>query len=342
MPDDLRAGTAPLELWQPGSKRITDARENNFWSEYGYHHSETVLRNRPVVFAIEGTNYCNIKCVMCPRGEPDIMTRELGHMSTELLERIVNQADFFTEPAWLHWFGEPLMNPNIWEHIAIAKRKVTNLGLSTNATLLTSENSDRLLRSGIDTVMVAIDGASKSVYENVRKSLRFSFEDVQANVEQFLSKKRARQQKTPLVYLSMIEMQETQPEFQDFYEYWRAMGADEVMLKPYGNWAGQDEEFNKLATLTDQTGFRTPRAHPCKTLWQSLVIAWDGRVVPCCYDYDAKEVLGDLRFQTLDEIWNGPAYVSLRRRELAGRNNSPLCAYCTQAPGHQRDRNWGN
>ena len=86
---------------------------------------------------------------------------------------------------------------------------------------------------------------------------------------------------------------------------------------------------------------KIPRKHPCKTLWHNLVIAWDGRVLPCCFDFDAKSVMGDIRVQTLDEIWNGPAYVKLRQLELQGRNNTPLCANCTQAPGHERDPHWG-
>ena len=61
---------------------------NDFWREYGYHHGSTVLRNHPEVFAIESTNYCNLRCVMCPRGEPDIMERDLGNMSDELFQKI--------------------------------------------------------------------------------------------------------------------------------------------------------------------------------------------------------------------------------------------------------------
>ena len=64
------------------------------------------------------------------------------------------------------------------------------------------------------------------------------------------------------------------------------------------------------------------------------MVTWDGRVVPCCFDFDAKVVLGDLKTQTMEEIWNGPAYIELRKAELEGRNRSELCANCNQAPGH--------
>src|SRR5204863_9196109 len=104
--------------------------DNAFWRDYAYHHGEAVLRNLPDVFAIESTNYCNIKCIMCPRGEPDSMTRSVGHIDNAWFKKILDDAVFFSSRCWFHWFGEPLMNPRLFEQIAVAKRKVPNLGLS--------------------------------------------------------------------------------------------------------------------------------------------------------------------------------------------------------------------
>src|SRR5713101_1362821 len=143
-------------------------RYNRFWRDYGYHHGKVKLRNLPEVFAIESTNYCNLRCVMCPRGEPDIMTRPLGHMSDALFRKVLDAADFFTEPCWFHWFGEPLMHPRLFEQIAYAKsRGVPNLGISTNATLLNAKRAEAVLQSPLDTIMIAIDGTRKEVYEKI-------------------------------------------------------------------------------------------------------------------------------------------------------------------------------
>jgi radical SAM protein with 4Fe4S-binding SPASM domain len=313
--------------------------ENAYWADYGYHRGEVTLRNLPEVFAIESTNYCNLKCIMCPRGEPDIMTRGLGHMDTALFERILDDATFFTSPSWFHWFGEPLINPRLFEQIGLAKRKVPNLGISTNATLLNDRNIDLILNSGLDTMIVALDGATKAVYERVRKG-NFEFERVRDNVIRFLQRKRDLGKSKPHTILSIIVMEETAQDVELFRAEWTARGADEILIKQFTDWAGQDQNITELALASQRPAFKLPRLHPCKYLWQSLVIAWDGRVVPCCYDYDAKMVLGNLRENTLAEIWNGPAYVALRQAELAGQNNSALCASCSQAPGHPRDPNW--
>jgi radical SAM protein with 4Fe4S-binding SPASM domain len=313
----------------------SSAEQNWVDAEIAYHRREVVLRSKPEVVAIESTNYCNIKCIMCPRGEPDLMRRELGHMQPAVLGRIIEQIEFFGEPTWLHWFGEPLMNPSIFEQIKIAKRRISNVGISTNATLLRPQAQLNILNSGLDTIMIAIDGATAEVYENVRKSERFEFEQVRENAEQFLALRRARGQTTPFVVLSIIAMDITSPDLEAFRDYWEARGADQVIFKPYANWGGQySDVIDDLGAIKPRAASGSPREHPCKLMWQSMVVAWDGKVVPCCYDYDAKMVMGDLTTQTAEEIWNSPAYVELRRAELEGRNNSALCANCTLAPGH--------
>lgn len=321
--------------------RPLTASENQYWRDYGYHRSETVLRNLPEIFAIESTNYCNLQCIMCPRGEPDVMTRPLGHMGTALFEKILDEAVFFCSPCWLHWFGEPLMNPKLFEQIEVAKKKVPNLGISTNATLLTEEKTNALLDSGIDTVMIAIDGATADVYERVRKSPTFTFEEVTANAEHFLAAKRSRKTNTPRVILSIITMKETEQELEQFRAHWIARGANRINIKLLTTWGAQTSDFIDLATDAKRATLGRPRPFPCKALWSSLVVTWDGRVVPCCFDYDAKMVMGDLKTSSLAEIWNSPAYVEARRAELEGRNDSPLCANCSEAPGHERDSNWG-
>ena len=77
---------------------VSDLDRNRFLSELAYNRDDVVLENLPEVFGIESTNYCNIKCIMCPRGEPDLMRRPLGHMNNDLLASIVDQAPFFTAP----------------------------------------------------------------------------------------------------------------------------------------------------------------------------------------------------------------------------------------------------
>lgn len=314
-------------------------RLNDFWREYGYHHGHVRLRNDPAVFAIESTNRCNLRCVMCPRGEPDVMTRELGTMSDEVFVKVLDDARYFTDPCWFHWFGEPLLHPRLFEQIEMAKsRGVPNLGISTNGTLLDDRRAAAVLESPLDTLKIAIDGTTKEVYERIRLSSQHEFEEVVENARSFLARRRSLSRSKPHTILSIIVMDETRAQLDQFRTFWLGAGADEVLFKPFTTWGNQ---FEGLTPLVERGGVDAqPRQQPCYFLWESLVVSWNGLVVPCCYDYDAKEVLGDVTHQTLREIWNGEAYQRLRSNELAGCNDSSLCAGCDQAPSHRRQPLW--
>jgi len=316
--------------------------QNQFWRNYGYHHGWSKLRNLPEVFAIESTNYCNLRCVMCPRGEPDIMERSLGSMTDDLFAKILDDIDFYKEPCWFHWFGEPLMNPRLFHQIEMAKSKgVPDLGISTNATLLDEKKSQAILDSGLDTILIAVDGASKEVYEKVRLSSTFTFERVCENVRGFLDLRKQLGRSKPKVTLSIIVMEETKSQLELFKQTWLAAGADEIMFKPFVTWGNQDPQFVQLASIDSRAEHQQRlREHPCFMLWESVVIAWDGRVVPCCYDFDASVTLGDLKKQSLREIWNGEAYVAMRTKELNGCNDTSLCRNCNQALGFRQNPSW--
>ena len=312
---------------------------NRAWANYAYHRGETVVWSMPEVFAIESTNYCNLQCVMCPRGEPDLMDRRLGSMDDALFRRIIDETEFYTDPCWFHWFGEPLMHAGLFGQIEYAKRAgVPNLAISTNATLLGRKNAAAVLDSQLDRILIAVDGARKETYEAVRKSATFTFEEVRENIEQFLALKARRGQTTPHTTLSIIVMEDNKDQLDAFAAYWRARGADEIIYKPFSTWGNQTEDFASLAA-TEQRELlqRVLRPHPCRFLWESVVIAWDGRVVPCCLDYNASMVMGDLHTHTLAEIWNSERYVRFRELELAGKNRSPLCRNCSEAPGSKRN-----
>lgn len=313
---------------------IPTFEDNRTQAQASYFRGDVVLSSKPEIVAIEGTNYCNLKCVMCPRGEPDIMRRPLGHMSDDVLRAIIEKSDQFAQPCWFHWMGEPLMNPNVFAQIELAKEKIPQVGISTNATLLHEENQQRILDSSLDVLLIALDGDTKEVYERTRKSARFTFEEVCANAEGFLARRASQGRTRPTVIMSFIVMDDNAADAESFKEHWQRLGADVVLVKTMINWGGQEPEvFDVLQVADRKEKLASPRPHPCKFMWESVMVTWDGKVSPCCYDFDAKMVMGDLKTQTMDEIWNGPAYVALRRAELEGRNNCELCANCSQAPG---------
>jgi radical SAM protein with 4Fe4S-binding SPASM domain len=330
----------------PEGRALRQARKvlNRRWRTYEYNIGAIELQSMPDIFAIESTNYCNLKCVMCPRGEPDLMERPLGNMPDDVFMKIVKGWQFYTEPVWLHLFGEPLMHPRLFEQIAMARTAgVPNIGISSNATLLNEKNAQKILDSDLDTIILSIDGCTKETYESVRKSPAFTYEEVRANVHRFFKMKLEQGKAKPYTIVQMIVMEETRQEQDGFKEEWQQSGASEVLFKQYTVWGDQSDEhsFAGLAPTEIRAHLEAvrPRPHPCHHMWSTCVVAWDGRVLPCCFDFDAVMTMGDLRTQSLEEIWNGEKYQALRAAELAGTNDSPLCRNCKEAPGYARNPN---
>ena len=314
---------------------------NDFLVDYSYHRGKVILKNFPTQIFIETTNHCNLKCIMCPRGAPDLMDRPLGHMDSALLEKIIRQTNIYVDFCWMHFYGEPLLNPDIFEQIRIAKTKINYVAITTNATLLNSENATRFIDSDIDEVRFSVDGISKEVYEHVRQSSKYTFESVMDNVKNFIELKRKRGLSKPKISINFVIMEETGDQIETARQYWINLGVDDVLFTPVLYWwESQDSEFNTLERSVDKQGSLSRREFPCKWLWHRLAITWDGLVVPCCYDYNNKMVLGDLKKQSFKEIWNGKAYQDLRKAELAGRNNSDLCKDCNTTTGEKRNSRW--
>jgi radical SAM protein with 4Fe4S-binding SPASM domain len=296
---------------------------NSFLKEISYNNRKIKAYGQPLVFAIEITNRCNLKCIMCPR--TTMMKRKIGDMNFNLFKKIVNETGKYTPFIWLHDFGEPLLHPKIMEMIKYAKSRGIRVGISVNAKILNEEMSKRLIQTGLDHIIFSFDGFSKKTYEKYRAGA--NFEVVKQNILNFLKIKKELKSKLPYVQIKMINMKDTNKEIEDFKKEWTGK-ANEVLITQFIDWAGQIENKENLdgAILERQK-------YPCKWFWIGFVVLWDGRVVPCCKDCDGKLVFGNLNNQTLKEIWNSPKFIGLRKQQIKGNFNNQLCNNCHEAIG---------
>lgn len=314
------------------------------------------LRGRPVHLKIELTNFCNLACPMCPHSQ---MRRPVGYMAPALFRSIIDQAGPELEFAYVHHLGESLFHPRIGELIAYGKRRGVAMGLSTNATFLTASKARALLASGLDFLVISLDANSEQSYAHMRRG--GDFQRTVDNVRRFFAEKEAR--KSPVrVVVQMIVSAHNQHEIAAFARAWDG----QVVLKVARDWAGQvpltalvrpaapGSPSPAMATaascaptaagslaapgvLDVAIGPEPPQA-PCRMLWTELTVFWDGRVVPCANVYEPDNLLGDLRTQTLDEVWNGPPIQALRRAHLQDSVATiPVCRSCPRHPLERAD-----
>lgn len=275
---------------------------------------------RPFVFQIEATNYCNLRCPMCPH---DLMTRDVGYMDFELYRQVVDQVKGYSSFLRLHNMGESLFHKEIDEFIRYARINGLKSILSTNASVLTEKAAARILDAELDQLLISFDGSTKETYETCRKNA--NYQSVLTNIERFLEMRKQRNGSKPSVTMSLIDMPATNADIVAFKQYWEKR-VDAVRIKLAGTWDGSSERINTMV----QSDINPSTRLPCAWLWFAIVILWDGRVVPCCIDYDAKAVLGYLQEQSLEEIFNGVSMQALRRLHLEDRvSESSLCHGCS-------------
>lgn len=278
-----------------------------------------VVQGMPTHMKIELTNFCNLACPMCPHPQ---MQRAVGTMRPSLFRKIIDESSPYLEFAYLHHLGESLVVRRIGEFIRYGRSRGVAMGLSTNATFLDAAKSRLLLESGLDFLVISLDAASAATYQHVR--IGGDFATTLANTQRFFALKQQIENHTTVV-VQMIVMEENRHEIEAFAQTWQS----HVMIKEVRDWAGQVP----LRITGPQQRNAQP---PCRMPWTEITVLWDGTVVPCANHFEKINVLGDLRTQSLREVWNGPAMQALRVAHV--RDDVAQVRVCSTCSGHAMDK----
>jgi radical SAM protein with 4Fe4S-binding SPASM domain len=269
----------------------------------------------PVEYIVETTAKCNLYCPMCPR---ETHKQPKADMTDEIFERLVNDSASTGEHMMLIGLGEPFMDRKIFDRIEYCERHGIATLLSTNGTFLDEKNAAKLLDSPLAHITLSFDGASKETFEQYRKGARF--EKVRDNFVRFARMKHERKSKLQVV-VQMVRMPGNAHEVDDFKRFWSAVeGIDQVRVK--------EDETNLVQEETRRDG---PGMRRCHYLWRGpMYVKQDGSVYPCCQSYNLDGApVGDLREQSLQEIFNSDEMRRLRRMHAEGRGAEiDMCARC--------------
>jgi radical SAM protein with 4Fe4S-binding SPASM domain len=269
----------------------------------------------PLVDQIELTNRCPYTCKMCPRTTS--MQRSLGNMPLGLFESVTEQIAGFQDYTALHHFGESLMHPQLEKAVRIALRHGVRTGLSCNPPSLSHCRAERLLDAGIANLVLSLDSLDSDTYREIRgRAARLDLAD--RNIRELVHQRNTGGYST-WITLQMIAMRINQTQIDTFLAYCQEVGVDRGVVVRLGRWDFNDDYVATLGEH-DSLGYTAP----CQLPETSVVVLWDGRVVPCCHDYDGHVVLGDLRKQTLAEVWAAPAAKRFRWRN----EDYALCQQC--------------
>ena len=267
-----------------------------------------VLRSRPYIFVFELTNVCNLKCPFCLTGKGISGGRDVRHVSFEEAKPILDAVADYLYFLQLYTWGEPLLNKDLIKIIEYAKSKGVYVMLSTNATAMTPANNKKLLDSGIDYIMVAIDGGSDETYEKYRVGGNYT--KVLANLTDMLEQKRIRGNRNPFIEWQYIVFRHNEHEVASTQKMAYSIGISKFTPLPAyvedETWLPVGDEY--------KTGMLNPeRLKNCDRPWSHLNVRADGGVASCCYEFFKKDDFGNLNSASFEDIWNNEVFRASRR-----------------------------
>lgn len=287
----------------------------------------------PWALSIEPNNSCNLKCISCPVGNNSLL-RTTGFMDIELYKDIISQTRKHLIYLNLYFQGESLLHPKIGEMIEIAHKNNIYTCISTNGQLL-SKNIDKIVGTGLDKLIISIDGLNEDTYQVYRKGGELKL--ITDGIEELIKHKKHNKQKHPHIELQFIVMKHNQHEIQALNKFRKETGADSIRLKSVQIYSIEDknilpdiEKFSRYKPTSSELEIKSQLKNHCYRMWSSAVITWDGNVLPCCFDKDANHIMGNIITSQFKEIWHNKNYYNFRGKLFSDRKAISMCNNCTE------------
>jgi len=290
----------------------------------------------PFSLSIEPTTACNLGCPECPSGLKQF-TRPTGKLNLELHQVMIEQLKKSVFYINYYFQGEPFLHPNFLDLITEAKRNKIYTSTSTNAHFIDEKKAEEIVHSGLDRLIISIDGLTQETYENYR--VHGTLSKVIEGTNHLLAAKRKLNSTTPHLIFQFLAVKPNEHEIPEVFKLGKEMNIDEVRIKSaqlydYENGnplMPESEKYSRYKIQSDGTyKLKYKTGNHCWRMWSSSVFTWDGKVVPCCFDKDAKHVLGTLENNSFEKIWNDKQYVAFRQAVLTGRNQIDICKNCSE------------
>ncbi|MBX2894890.1 MAG: SPASM domain-containing protein [Cyclobacteriaceae bacterium] len=290
----------------------------------------------PTAISIEPTTSCNLRCPECPSGLRSF-TRPTGMLQPELFKKVMDELAPSLSYLTFYFQGEPYLHPQFLELVQYASGKNIYTATSTNAHYLNDAAARKTIESGLDRLIISIDGTTQETYEAYRVGGKL--DKVIEGAKNIVRWKKELKSLTPFVVFQFLVVKPNEHQIEAVHQLAKEIGVDHVALKTaqiYDYKNGSDlipsiDKYSRYQKNTDNTySIKNELASHCWKMWQSCVITWDGKVVPCCFDKDAHYVMGNLQTQSFKEVWSSKRYQDFRSSLFRSRNEIEMCKNCTE------------
>jgi radical SAM protein with 4Fe4S-binding SPASM domain len=322
--------------------KLTGRRLWNMAKVYSSYHlskwtGRSIQWGMPISISFEPTTSCNLRCPECPSGLR-AFSRPTGMLKKDFFSETIDQLAKDLTYLVFYFQGEPYLNPDFLNMVQYASSRKIYTATSTNAHYMTDANARRTVESGLDRLIISIDGTTQETYQQYRVGGRL--DKVLAGAKNIVRWKKELNSRTPFIIFQFLVVRHNEHQIEEVKALAKEIGVDDVWLKTAQVY-NYEADPNQLIPTNNKYSrykkgkdgkmqFKGNNQKHCWRLWHDPVITWDGAVVPCCFDKDAQHKLGDLRQQSFKELWEAGTYNKFRQQVLQSRSNIDICTNCSE------------
>ena len=297
-----------------------------------------ILTGFPYWLTTDPCNICMLKCPFCPTGQGRI-TRRQQKLSFKMFKDIIDElGPYLIHIDMCNW-GEPLLNDEIAQMVSYAKRYFVNIKVDTSLNVLTEKQAEFLVLSGLDKMILSIDGATQDTYGKYRRG--GNLEKVLSNVRLLLKKRKESGRTTPRLEWQFLVFRHNEHEIEKARKIAKEIGVDEFSCTSPNvgspDWLTTKEPYRSryYIVVGERVRFKTgQRAELCNWLWDGIVLNSDGSISPCCSVEEAKDdFAAEFLPGRFSELWNNAKFTAARRHVLKKRltpetGSAHICERC--------------
>jgi radical SAM protein with 4Fe4S-binding SPASM domain len=289
--------------------------------------------------SIEPVAVCNLSCPHCPAGTKKI-SRKHTSIDPGLFRHIIDQASPSTGYLMLYFQGEPLLHRDFIDLVHYAAKKRMYTVTATNGQLITAALAQKIIDSGLNEMIVSMDGTDQETYSAYR--IGGDLEKLKTGIRYLVKFKAEQRRYYPRIILQFIVFRHNQHQLRELEKLARELGVDRVRIKSAHLYPVQgandllpDEKRYRRYHLTGDGSLllRRQLMNRCSRIWHTAVITTDGDLVPCCFDKEASLKIGSLKDKPLKELWKNSEFMSFRQKILKERASVGICGNCTEGLG---------
>ena len=292
------------------------------------------LWGKPLSLTVEPTNFCNLQCPECPTGNNTIK-RDKGFLNISDYTKIIDTLSPWLLYHMIYFQGEPLLHPDISSMIHYAHQKNIYTCTSTNGHFLTYDNALKIIDSGLDKIIISVDGVTQETYEKYRKE--GSLKKVISGIQNLAELKKIKKSKTPEIVIQFLVFRFNEHQISDIKNLGKSLGVNKVEIKSAqidpdqinSDLLPKNQKFSRYNTNNQQIKIKNKLKNRCFRIWSTMVITWDGKIIPCCFDKNARHNIGNLNQDNILALWYSKEFTKFRKQILKNRKKIEICRNCT-------------